>query len=69
MTVEYIRTRRRIGAAHLPKDLVQRILNVLPPADARLLANLLNQQYQGEPCYFLGGRWNCDPHSLPRERA
>jgi hypothetical protein len=54
-------TRRKIGVTHLPTHVVERILNLLEPSDARLLAELLNDASGESACYFFDGRWVVDP--------
>ena len=54
-------TSRKSGMTHLPVHVVERILNLLEPSDARLLAQLLNDASGESACYFFDGRWVVDP--------
>ena len=53
---------------HLPVRVTERILNLLPRDDARLLAELLNDASGESACYFFDGRWVVDP-LFPESRS
>lgn len=54
------RERRARGTTHIPDWIAARILNKLDPQDARLLAQLLNDENGSCSCYFFDGSWVVD---------